>query len=59
MVWSQSSIKTLGVHFGNYALDNSNRDKISHSLKKNHTCEEGGSHLRISFWQLLMNLKNK
>ena len=28
-------------------------------LKKSHTCEEGGSHLRISFWNLLVNLKNK
>ena len=25
---------------------------------KNHTCEEGGAHLRISVWHLLMNLKN-
>ena len=23
--------------------------------KKSHTCEEGGAHLRISFWYLLMN----
>ena len=28
-------------------------------IKKSHTCEEGGAHLRISFWQLSMNLKNK
>ena len=27
--------------------------------KKSHRCEEGGTHLRISFWHLLMNLKNK
>ena len=27
--------------------------------KKSHTCEEDGAHLRISFWHLLMNLKNK
>ena len=26
---------------------------------KSHTCEEGEAHLRISFWHLLMNLKNK
>ena len=26
--------------------------------KKLHTCEEGGAQLRISFWHLLMNLKN-
>ena len=23
--------------------------------KKSHKCEEGGAHLRISFWHLLMN----
>ena len=28
------------------------------SLKKSHTCEECGPHLRISVWYLLMNLKN-
>ena len=27
--------------------------------KKSHTCEKGGAHLRISFWHLLMNSKNK
>ena len=32
MVWSQFSIKILGRYFGNSALDNSNWDKISHSL---------------------------
>ena len=26
--------------------------------KKKHRCEEGEGHLRISFWYLLMNLKN-
>ena len=34
MVQSEFSIKTLGVHFGNYVLDNSHWDKISHSLTK-------------------------
>ena len=58
MVWSQFSIKIFGVHFGNSVLDNSNWDKISHSLtKKSHTFEEGGAHLRISFWHLLMNFE--
>ena len=28
-------------------------------LKKSHIFEEGGAHLRIFFWHLLMNLKNK
>ena len=27
-------------------------------LEKLHTCVEGGAHLRISAWHLLMNLKN-
>ena len=58
MVWSKFPIKIFGVHFGNSVLDNSNWDKISHSLtKKSHTCEEGGAHLRISFWHLLMNFE--
>ena len=26
--------------------------------EKSHTCEEGGAYLTISFWDLLMNLKN-
>ena len=34
MAWSQFSIKLFGVYFGNYVLDNSNWDKISHSLAK-------------------------
>ena len=28
------------------------------SIKKSHTCEEGGTHPKISVWHLLMNLKN-
>ena len=43
MVWSQFSIKIFGVNLCNSVFDNSNWDKISHSLtKKSHTCEEGG-----------------
>ena len=34
MVWSQFSVKIFGVHFGNSVLDNSNWNKISHSLAK-------------------------
>ena len=34
MVWSQYFIKILGLHFGNSVLDNSDWDKISHSLTK-------------------------
>ena len=33
-VWSQFSIKILGIHFGNSALDNTNWDELSHSLTK-------------------------
>ena len=28
------------------------------SIQKSHTCEEGGAHLRISFWHLLINLNS-
>ena len=35
-------------------------DKIfGQKNEKSHTCEQGGAHFRISFWHLLMNLKNK
>ena len=34
-------------------------EKAYYFNKKSNTCEEGGAHLRISFWDLLMNLKNK
>ena len=27
-------------------------------IEKSHTCEEGRTHLRISFWNLLMDLKS-
>ena len=64
MVWSQFSIKIFGVHFGNSVLDNSNWDKISHSLtKRSHTCEEGGAHLSEFpfgiYWWILKNRKNQ
>ena len=32
---------------------------MSYITKKSHICEESGAHLKISFWHLLMNLKNK
>ena len=35
------------------------KKKIIEHNEKSHTCEEGGAHLKISFWHLLMNLKNK
>ena len=31
--------------------------KMPTKIKKSHMCEEGGAHLRISVWHLLMNLK--
>ena len=30
---------------------------MSINYSKNHTCEEGGAHIQISVWHLLMNLK--
>ena len=32
---------------------------VPKKITKSHTCEEGGTHLRIFFWHLLVNLKNK
>ena len=43
------------LKFTNY----NNNIEIKCDTKKSHTCEEGEAHLRISFWHLLMNLKNK
>ena len=34
MVWSQLSIKILGVHFCNSGIDNCKWNKINHSLTK-------------------------
>ena len=39
-------------------MTNDNIEEIAQN-KKSQTCEEGGRHLRISFWHLLMNLKKK
>ena len=53
-----SIVVQSGINFGNSVLDNSNWNKISQSLtKKSHTCEEGGTHLRIFFWHLLTNFE--
>ena len=41
----------------NLFLGHPRHNYVSH-IGKAHTCE-GGAHLRISFWNLLMNLKNK
>ena len=41
MVQSQFSMKTLGVHFGNYVLVNSNWDKISHGLTEKQHLKQG------------------
>ena len=35
-----------------------NRHEIPISSLKSDACKEGGAHFRISFWHLLMNLKN-
>ena len=34
MVWSQFTTNIIVVHFGNSVLDNSDWDKICHSLRK-------------------------
>ena len=48
MVWSQFSIKILGVHFGSSVLNNSSWDKISHSLaKKKQYLEQSGTHFEM------------
>ena len=59
MAWSNFSIVIqFEVHFGSSVLDNSNWNKISHSLTKtSQTCEEGGAHFRFSFWHLFMNFE--
>ena len=33
------------------------KDKVRN--KNSHTCKQGGANLRISFWQLMVNLKSK
>ena len=33
-------------------------EEMFHLQEKSHTCEEGGAHLRIFVWHLLMNSKN-
>ena len=33
-------------------------DTVEITIKKPYTCKEGGAHLRISVWHLLMNLRN-
>ena len=33
------------------------KDKVHN--KNSHTCKQGGTNLRISFWQLMVNLKSK
>ena len=46
-------------HFLLFYPPNNLKNQNFEKMKKSHTCEEGGAHLRISFWHLLMNLKNK
>ena len=40
-------------------IDNQDKIHTNTAKEKSHTCEEGGACLRISFWHLLMNLKDK
>ena len=41
-----------------YSFDVS-EDPSLYSIKKSHICEGDGTNLGISFWHLLMNLKDK
>ena len=52
---SQFSIKIFGVHFGNSVLDNSNWDKISHSLTKRITHMWGRWGTRQNFLLAFIN----
>ena len=47
------------VHFSILVRSNVTKlfEKKEYVNKKSHTCEEGGAHLRISFWHLLMNFE--
>ena len=47
MIWSKVSIKILRVHFGSSALDNSNWDKISHSLAKKQYLEQSATQFEL------------
>ena len=40
-------------------IDHQGKKQMQLINKKSHTWEKGGAHLRISFWHLLKNLKNK
>ena len=42
----QRVTKSQKVHISNHDV-----------LQKSHTCEEGGTHLRLSFWHLLINFE--
>ena len=47
MIWSKVSIKILRVHFGSSALDNSNWDKINHSLAKKQYLEQSATQFEM------------
>ena len=56
MTNSMVTIFDFGTIWGKF--DNSFWDKISLSwTKKLHICEQGGTHVRISFWNLLINFE--
>ena len=60
----QLTVKSLSIIFKN-CIDNGifpdiwKKSNIIPIHKKSHICEESGTNLRISFWHLLMHLKNK
>ena len=40
------------------ATNNDQLKLIQNKIKKSHTCEEGGEHIKISVWHLLMSLNS-
>ena len=55
----KSKINTHEIILKQNEKEEKERKNKLNQIKKSHTCEEGGTHLRNSFWHLLMNLKNK
>ena len=55
---SSDKIHFSEISFASMNIDNKNVSRILIVFKKSHKCEEGGAHLRVFVWHLLMNLKN-
>ena len=55
---SSDKIHFSEISFASMNIDNKKVSRILIVFKKSHKCEEGGAHLRVFVWHLLMNLKN-